>query len=155
MVDHYDSLAINYEELYLRVGYPDPTKVAEAIAEITKTNGWGPQHVKICDFACGTGLVGKNLSERGFTQITGIDVSPKMIEHAKQKKVYDEIVNFKLSSPDPMQDFPHHLRNQYDFVCAAGIVNGNYMNPNLFEEMLMSVKAGCYIVFAARFSYLG
>lgn len=25
--DHYDSVAINYEQAYLRAGYPDPKKV--------------------------------------------------------------------------------------------------------------------------------
>ena len=29
---HYNNLASNYEALYMRVGYPDPEKVAEHVA---------------------------------------------------------------------------------------------------------------------------
>jgi uncharacterized protein (DUF1015 family) len=32
-VQHFDSLASNYEQLYLRAGYPDPSKVAEHVLE--------------------------------------------------------------------------------------------------------------------------
>ena len=78
-----------------------------------------------------------------------------MIEQAKLKNAYTDLHELMLSSEDPLQDFPHELRNQYDYVTAAGIINGNYMNANLFEELLMACKNRGYLIFAARFSYLG
>ena len=32
--EHYDKLSINYEDIYLRVGYPDPKKCQEMISQI-------------------------------------------------------------------------------------------------------------------------
>jgi predicted TPR repeat methyltransferase len=49
--------------MYLRIGYPDPKKVADYAAMFIKDKS----SAKILDFACGTGLVGKYLNENGFT----------------------------------------------------------------------------------------
>jgi len=38
---------------------------------------------KILDFACGPGLVGQSLKEKGFSNITGLEISQKMINIAK------------------------------------------------------------------------
>ena len=55
---HYDHVAKNYEGIYLRLGYPDPKKVAEMVAKYTKDMGLNKDNVRILDLACGTGLVG-------------------------------------------------------------------------------------------------
>jgi predicted TPR repeat methyltransferase len=45
----------------------------------------------VIDLGCGTGLVGKLF--RGVAgRLTGIDVSPGMIEQAKRRQVYDQLV---------------------------------------------------------------
>lgn len=31
---HYDTAAANYEGIYMRAGYPDPSKVSEMVAEM-------------------------------------------------------------------------------------------------------------------------
>jgi predicted TPR repeat methyltransferase len=52
--------------MYLRIGYPDPKKVADFVQLfVSKSNE--KNSVKILDFACGTGLVGKYLKEYGFS----------------------------------------------------------------------------------------
>lgn len=55
---HYDEVALNYDGVYLRAGYPDPKKVAEYVSKYTKN-----KNSKIIDFGCGTGLIGKYLAE--------------------------------------------------------------------------------------------
>ena len=42
--------------------------------------GKKPSEVAILDMGCGTGLVGKFLAEKGFTNIHGIDLSKKMLK---------------------------------------------------------------------------
>jgi len=39
--------------------------------------------VEILDFGCGTGLVGQCLNEMGYSNISGIDASEKMLELAE------------------------------------------------------------------------
>ena len=77
--EHFDDVADNYEGAYLRAGYPDPQKCAEYVTRLAEELGL-PNDTPIIDFACGTGLVGKHLNDEGFTNVTGIDVSSKMLD---------------------------------------------------------------------------
>ena len=52
--------------MYLRIGYPDPLKVSNLVLEFIPKNT-ERKNIKILDFACGTGLVGKYLYESGFS----------------------------------------------------------------------------------------
>lgn len=36
---HYDHVSLNYENIYKRLGYPDPTKVAEMAAKLAEERG--------------------------------------------------------------------------------------------------------------------
>lgn len=65
--------------MYLRIGYPDPLKVADYVNQFVPKNA-DKKNFKILDFACGTGLVGKYLNEYGFSSIEGMDISKGMLE---------------------------------------------------------------------------
>jgi ubiquinone/menaquinone biosynthesis C-methylase UbiE len=150
--DHFDHVAENYEGMYLRMGYPDPEYVAKFVAKMAKKDKMMTENVKVIDFACGSGLVGKYLHEQGFKNIVGLDISPNMLEEASNKCVYSELHEHTLGNPEEM---PVQFKNQFDFVTCAGLINNNHMDYLLFEEMLLAVKKGGYAVFATRFSYMG
>lgn len=150
---HFDHIASNYEGMYLRMGYPDPKYVANYAAKFVKRNKWNAHEMKVIDFGCGTGLVGEYLAnDHGFRNIIGLDVSPSMLEECSNKGVYSELVEHTLGNP---ADFPEKYKNNFDIVTCAGLINNNHMDYLLFEEMLLSVRKGGYIVFATRFSYMG
>jgi SAM-dependent methyltransferase len=107
------------------------------------------------DFGCGTGLVGQNLKEAGFQNICGIDISPKMLEKAEEKGCYSQLVNLKLNQEEHVDSVPYGQRGRHDFVTAAGLINNNFMDLRIFEQMLICLKPGGYLVFSARYSYLG
>lgn len=75
-----------------------------------------------------------------------------MLEEASNKGIYSQLNEQTLNNPD---EFPHQHKNAYDFVTCAGLVNNNYMDYLLFEEMLLSVKKNGFVVFAARYSFMG
>jgi hypothetical protein len=54
-----------------------------------------------------------------------------------------------------VNSIPLKYRNRFDIVTAGGLINNNYMDETLFEQMLIVLKFGGFIVLAARFSYLG
>ena len=52
---------------------------------------------KIIDIAAGTGQVGVKLRQAGFTgRIDGIDGSPAMLDKAKERGLYTELICCKL-----------------------------------------------------------
>lgn len=134
---HYDFLASNYEGMYLRMGYPDPKYVAQYCEKFAQKRNWKIPDLKVLDFACGTGLVGKYLSEKGFKNVTGLDISTNMLEEAFYKGAYKELVQHTIGQPESL---PERFKTQFDFVTCAGLVNNNHMDYLLFEEMLLCCK---------------
>ena len=55
---HFDHLATNYEAIYLRLGFPDPLKVAEKAEKYATQRGLKKDTCKVLDLGCGSGLVG-------------------------------------------------------------------------------------------------
>lgn len=149
---HFDHLSTNYESIYLRLGFPDPEKVAEKAEKYAKMRGLSKDTCRVLDIGCGTGLIGKYLAKRGFRNIVGLDVSTLMLDKAKTKGVYKELVEHDLFEPE---QFPGHLKDDFDIVCASGLINNNHMDGSLFEDMMRSAKKGALIIFAAKFSYIG
>jgi SAM-dependent methyltransferase len=45
------------------------------------------------DFACGTGRIGAWLKQRGVKQIDGVDITTEMLSKAKEKNVYNLLLN--------------------------------------------------------------
>ena len=152
---HYDRVAINYEGAYLRAGYPDPKKVQEYVSQIADYQNRPKDSCKIMDFGCGTGLVGGHLKENGFVNIFGIDISQKMLDIAQEKGSYQKLIHLRLNQDQHVETIPAEYRNECEFVTAAGLINNNYLDHKIFEQMLLCLKPGGFMVFSARYSYLG
>jgi predicted TPR repeat methyltransferase len=151
---HYDEIALNYEGIYKRTGYPDPSKCQSMVSKYLGQHD-SKDEIKIIDFACGSGLVGQALAEDGFTHITGVDISQKMLNLAESKEVYSNLEKLELCQDDHIGTIPNHLRDKFDFLTAGGLINNNHLDEKIFEQMLLCTKQHGYIVFTARFSYMG
>ncbi|GAB2731353.1 class I SAM-dependent methyltransferase [Streptomyces bullii] len=79
--ESYDTVAADYLRLVRTPAELDPLSRAmlAAFAEAVRTDGLGP----VADLGCGPGLVTAHLADLGVAAI-GVDVSPKMIELARQ-----------------------------------------------------------------------
>jgi len=69
----------------------------------------GTRGLRILDLGCGTGLVGeafKDIAAGG--RLDGIDVSPRMLEVARERRIYDELIlgdlETVLNAPGPSYD---------------------------------------------------
>ena len=60
-----------------------------------------------------------------------------------------------MNQEEHVDTVPFDQRGKYDFVTAAGLINNNFLDLRIFEQMLICLKPGGYMVFSARFSYLG
>ncbi|GFO19647.1 Williams-Beuren syndrome chromosomal region 27 protein [Plakobranchus ocellatus] len=141
----YDELAEKYNEIVRGFQYKAPRRVVETLASlIGDRNRAG---MKIMDLGCGTGLVGEALYAAGFTQLDGVDPSQGMLDVARSKGIYGELVcayvgvgNEKLSFPD----------NSYDALTIAGSMGVNMMPCEGIYEMHRLVKPGGYIINIVR-----
>ncbi|HCR19847.1 MAG TPA: hypothetical protein DIU35_20410 [Candidatus Latescibacteria bacterium] len=98
----------------------------------------------ILDAGCGTGLVGALLNEKGYQVIDGLDLSPEMLEKAKEKQVYRDLIQADLTASLDLPD------NQYDAVISVGAFTCAHVGPEAFNELLRITKPGGYICFSVR-----
>lgn len=70
--------------------YAVPQAIADALRRHGATGG-----LDILDLGCGTGLTGERIAALKRT-MTGVDLSPKMLEKARQRGIYDHLVGGEL-----------------------------------------------------------
>ncbi|QCG98641.1 tetratricopeptide repeat protein [Azospirillum sp. TSA2s] len=74
------------QDLVGKLGYAAPELLRSAVDRVTP----GAAGLRILDLGCGTGLAGvafKPLASR----LAGVDLSPRMVEKARQRRLYDEL----------------------------------------------------------------
>jgi predicted TPR repeat methyltransferase len=116
---------------------------------------------RILDAGCGTGLSGIALTEQGFTNIHGKDLSPEMLTQAKKTGVYNSLSEVNLTNPILVEEpydaifscgvfgfgppYPQHLHYLIDILNPGGhaviTVNGKgWVETKWPEELEKAVK---------------
>lgn len=126
-------------DLINEMGYVAPTTTVD------KFQSHQPDtQISILDAGCGTGLVGTLLFEKGYQVIDGLDFSPDMLEKAKEKQVYRNLIQADLTTSLDLSD------NQYDAVISVGTFTSAHVGPEALNELLRITKPGGYICFTVR-----
>ena len=96
----FDNYALRFESsLVSNLEYKIPKILTEIIIEDSKTNSFG----SIIDLGCGTGLFGEEI-KKFCDSIIGIDLSKRMLDQAKKKNIYNELIK---------EDIVTYLSNNY------------------------------------------
>ncbi len=152
---HFDGFADAFDSKLEGLGYRAPQLVASALLAAagsvrpistppldTPAHG-EPAFAALLDAGCGTGLCGPLV--RGLCRsLVGVDLSPNMLAHAKQRGCYDELVTAELSAF--MRSRPGKFAA---VVCADTLV---YFGP-LAEPLAAaheSLKQGAPLVFTVE-----
>jgi SAM-dependent methyltransferase len=135
-LDVYEEWAPSYEgDLLSEYGYVAPRIAVDAFVEAC-----AEQDTHIIDFGCGTGLVGVELAERGYRSIDGIDISPAMLEQARGKSVYRELIEQDLSTVTTLDD------SSYGAAIAVGCFGSGHLGPEHLGELIRPVSESGIIV---------
>jgi predicted TPR repeat methyltransferase len=112
IVEYFDSFAEGFDAKLVGVlGYDVPEKICSAI----RTSAPAEVLYDAVDIGCGTGLCGPLL--RPFAKkLTGVDLSPKMLELAALRGVYDHLVCEEVTA------FLNRSAAQFDIVAAADVM---------------------------------
>ncbi len=114
-----------------------------------ETLGVDGYDITILDAGCGTGLVGLALADAGYTVIDGVDLSPGMVEQAKRRGVYRELVGgFDLADPPD-----ERWRQGADVVFVCGVFTVGHAPPELVEACAQLVRPGGLLVITTRKAY--
>ena len=99
-----------------------------------------PRTTRILDLGCGSGLLLEHLQSLGFTHLTGIDISPKALGHAKSRGLNAKIiVGDVLTTP----------WTDADLIVALGL--SDWVQPRLLaQRMRRDFKGKLLISFSER-----
>jgi predicted TPR repeat methyltransferase len=137
----FDQYSNSFEaDVVNRLEYIIPTRLRELFSEFIPV---GTRLSKAMDLGCGTGLSGQ-----AFHDITdylaGIDISEKMLEHARRKKIYNALHVGDVCGQ--LQQLP----DLFDLFIAADVMIyiGN-LEP-LFNVVSSKARQGAYFVFSVE-----
>ncbi len=101
----FDNFADNYEVVMQNLDYTAPLVIKRIAGHVVG---------RIADLGCGSGLVGMAVKE-AENYLIGVDISAKMLEKAKEKNVYDELVK---------SDIIEFLksRKDYDWIVVGDVL---------------------------------
>lgn len=147
-VEYYQEWARDYDSDLEMVGYADsqPKKAAKLL--MTHLQNSKDENCRVLDLCSGTGLVGEHLRQEGFKGILdGIDGSEKMLDVARQKKIYKDLFVEYLDITKGIQSGKY---KEYDALLCIGSLGPKHLNVDFVNEFPLRVKSGGIIIFNVR-----
>jgi predicted TPR repeat methyltransferase len=139
----FDGYADRFESHLTSLQYGIPVAIRSFLLNHPKVAS-GLSLGKVLDLGCGTGLVAQAIADLPIESFTGVDLSPRMLAHARAKRLYAE-----LREGDIIADLTAH-EDQWPLIVAADVLC--YMGA--LEELLALVHArlepGGWFVFSVE-----
>ena len=135
----YDEWAGAYDDdLTGELGYVAPGVTAERFAALV------PPDATVLDAGCGTGLVGAELRDRGFTVIDGIDLSQGMLDVARAKGCYRDLHKADMTARLPFAD------DAYDATICVGTLTEGHVGPEALDELVRVTRSRLVVAILTR-----
>jgi predicted TPR repeat methyltransferase/thioredoxin-like negative regulator of GroEL len=122
----FDGDADRFESHIVELGYRVPGLIRRHVIDFAAVAATGP----VLDLGCGTGLIAVALSDLALGPFTGIDMSPRMLEWARVKRLYATLREARL--PDVLREGI----GQWRLILAADVLC--YFGA--LDEMLGAVR---------------
>lgn len=136
----YRDWAETYDDTMLRgLQYQSPDTVAQLLADHL-----ADRQALVLDIGCGTGLLGQALAVHGFGQIDGLDVSPEMMQVARRRGVYRELIAADLNRPLPLADA------QYGAMSCCGTFTHGHVGAGCLDELFRVLRPGAPFAFTVK-----
>lgn len=111
----FDGFAASFDGVLKRLDYKAPFLVRDALQRVEPDpNTW-----VILDAGCGTGLSGALLRPM-VKHLVGVDLSPKMLERARDRGMYDELFEAELTAFFSQAKSCYHAITCVDTFCYFG-----------------------------------
>jgi predicted TPR repeat methyltransferase len=137
IAEKYGSWAASWD---LGVTGPNAYRGADLVARAIDRVAPAAVSLDVLDAGCGTGLVGMQVRHRA-RRLEGVDLSPAMLAKAKEKKIYDTLVQGDLLR------LLADRRGSYDLVtAAASLPHFGDLRP-VFDAVAMALRDGGLFVF--------
>jgi predicted TPR repeat methyltransferase len=142
IVGLFDMYAETFDrDLIDKLNYQSPRLLARLIARTVPADA----RLDILDIGCGTGLMGNGLRALKRT-LTGVDLSPNMLEQARRRGIYDRLIESDIAAFLDMQTDQFDLAVSTDVFIYIGDLAGIFAGV---RRILRSDGLFCFSVEAA------
>jgi predicted TPR repeat methyltransferase len=105
----FDSFAASFDSKLAKLSYRAPALVLEML----RRSGVVPsKSLDVLDAGCGTGLCGPLVAQYA-RRLVGVDLSERMLDRARERNVYDELVRGELTA------YLAHCTERFDVIVSA------------------------------------
>ncbi|XP_069182321.1 methyltransferase-like protein 27 [Procambarus clarkii] len=147
LIAKYDEWCKIYDKIIDCVHYRGHVIAADYVAQ--KVPEDRRQHVRVIDIAAGTGAVGLELHNKGFTNIDALEPSDGMLNILKETRVYNLIYKEFIS-----QDPTTIPEDTYDVVVTSGSLVESHMPVQAIDEFIRITKPGGLVIIVTDVKYL-
>ncbi|KIT15895.1 class I SAM-dependent DNA methyltransferase [Jannaschia aquimarina] len=130
----YDEWADEYDSAMEASGAIGPRRLVALLQRLVDDRS-----AAIHDFGCGTGAAGVALSEAGYTNLRGSDLSSGMLDKAREREVYSDLV---LAEPGTPPTFAPDTRA----VMASGAICVGAAPAPVLRAVCEAMPEGCILV---------
>lgn len=140
LVEHFDAFAESFDAQLVGVlGYDVPAKITSLLRQWVEPG----RRYDVLDGGCGTGLCGPLL--HGLARrLTGVDLSPKMLDRAARRGCYDDLIRQELTAF--LDDSP----GRFDLVVAADVVIYFGSLGRFFATAAKAIRPGGLLAFSTE-----
>jgi predicted TPR repeat methyltransferase len=140
----FDSYAKGFDDhLANKLGYKIPALMRKSVDGVTDVQ---ETFQRALDLGCGTGLVAESFLDR-IKKIDGVDLSPKMLEQAETKAVYNTLYRQDLLE---FLEGPEIQESEYDLVLSADTFIYVGRLDQIFAAVGRALKDGGLFVFSVE-----
>ena len=143
----FDAFADDFEDVLHSLDYSVPSLMSKDLASLY--SNLHLKKMKILDAGCGTGLCASYLKKYAkFRGLDGVDISAKMLEVAKLKKLYTHLYN------EDINGFLASNVDEYDLINAADVFTYFGELGSLFALLAASLHKDGRVLFSVSENYV-
>ena len=136
----FDGYAGRFESHLLELGYRIPGLIRRYVIDFAAVANIGP----VLDLGCGTGLVAIALSDLMLGPMTGIDLSPRMLDQARSKDLYATLREARL------QDALREDKTAWRLILAADVLCYFGALDEVFDAVRARLRPGGRFIFSVE-----
>lgn len=139
----FDGYADRFETHLLTLDYVAPARIRmalEAHPKIAAGRPLGP----VLDLGCGTGLVALAIGDLPLGPISGVDISPCMLDHARAKRLYADLREADIMSALAVDD------RRWPLIVAADVLVYFGALEDLFVAIHDRLEPGGWFIFSVE-----
>jgi predicted TPR repeat methyltransferase len=137
----FDGFAPEFDRTLERLSYSAPEEIGHCLRDLL---GDPDNSLDVLDAGCGTGLCGPYVRPYA-DRLTGVDLSGAMLDKARERGGYDELVEAEITS------FLLHNEGCYDLIVSTDVLVYFGDLVPVFAAAAMALRRGGHLVFTVEY----